>query len=584
MRYRIITGKLIARTAIHIGRGTALEVTDAICACDKEGNYILAGMPIAGALRTLATRLAPRLGSKVCHALWSQEQLRQLTEVERKKPCGCWVCHLFGDINPGEGETEENGGRASRLFVAHAKATLPENHNPRIRDGVGMNRTSGTACRSGSVKFDLEVLPKGTEFDLRLELEDGNEQDERLLSAILSEWQEGRAWLGGRVTRGLGAFALQKIVCTDCNLANQDGLMSFLLSDKPWKTGTKCENWLKSRLVETQQLIAKIPPPVHEGIAKSFVTFQFDLAVDGPFLINDTTTAARTGFDHAPLLNLVQIAAKAVLTGSSFRGVLRSHGERIARTLATLNARDRDAFLLRCPACNPVESEPNAPIANCDALLRKAKVQDTDEVTEEQLCLACRLFGSTRRGSRLIAEDTEGKENFRPKIFDFLAIDRFTGGGREGAKFDGLMLWKPIFPVRLYLENPQPWELGWLVLALRDLKEGLLSIGFGGAKGFGKVNMTSLTIEHGFLTKQDFTGSPQMWSEKKQMSGLYHILSWDVGMTKEWQERLRPWIEAFRSTCDNYRRDEKLKLCQDTYFDTLCTLYGKEAYQCLIRR
>jgi len=86
---------------------------------------------------------------------------------------------------------------------------------------------------------------------------------------------------------------------------------------------------------------------------------------------------------------------------------------------------------------------------------------------------------------------------------DFLAIDRFTGGGRNNAKFDVLALWQPRFTARLRLENPQPWELGWLALTLRDLAEGWLTLGFGAAKGFGKVTVSTWSATFGFIQPGD---------------------------------------------------------------------------------
>lgn len=136
---------------------------------------------------------------------------------------------------------------------------------------------------------------------------------------------------------------------------------------------------------------------------------------------------------------------------------------------------------------------------------------DDQEVTEDQLCLACRLFGSACRGSRLVVEDAPligfAQPTDRYKVQDFLAIDRFTGGGLDGAKFDALELWRASFDVRLRLENPRDWELGWLILVLRDLADGWLPLGFGGAKGFGKVRMISPTVTFGLLDATDFPGN-----------------------------------------------------------------------------
>lgn len=96
--------------------------------------------------------------------------------------------------------------------------------------------------------------------------------------------------------------------------------------------------------------------------------------------------------------------------------------------------------------------------------------------------MACQLFGSTWNGSPAAVEDAPFVGEITYKVLDFLAIDRFTGGGRDSAKLNAVVLWKPRFSVSLFLENPEPWELGWLALVLRDLNDGLATVGFGGRR------------------------------------------------------------------------------------------------------
>ncbi len=587
MSYRAVLGRLVSRTAVHIGTSVPGDVTDSIFRRDVEGNFVLPGTAIGGVLRSVATRLAPRLGSPVCRALWSTEEMGELSTIQRNQPCGCWVCHLFGDIQPGEGGSEKSGGRASRLIVAHARACSPDGKIPRVRDGVGIDRSTGASARAGSVKFDLEILPNGTEFALRLELEDTNANDEMLLVAALAEWQAGRAWIGGRTARGLGAFDLCDVRLMERELSSTDGLMRFLKAEAPWENATEIPDWLPFGLNKARRQLQGCTA-CHEGVARSFATVRFDLKIDGPFLINDTMAAVQSDFDHVPLLDKISTDGKPVLPGASLRGVLRSHAERIARTLITLNVGDRAVFLAKCPACNPVESRETAALANCDTLLRKvAKIPDEQEITDQQLCLACRLFGSTRRGSRFIVEDAEADAETLRKVLDFLAIDRFTGGGKKGAKFDAIALWQPTFHARLHLENPAAWELGWLTLVLRDLADGMLTIGLGGAKGFGRAKVASLSLDHGFIRDEDFVGPIQMVAKHTEpMSGLYRVRSWDTSDADQWAELsvlAQSWVDKFHKVVNAFERKPKLQLQEDSYFsDHLPTLYGKEDYRCLL--
>ncbi|HID65061.1 MAG TPA: hypothetical protein EYP49_20270, partial [Anaerolineae bacterium] len=309
MSYRVITAKLKARTAIHIGSGQGADITDALIRRDTAGQPVIPGTAIAGALRALLTRLSPRLGGGTCQALKGDPA-----------SCGCGVCHLFGDVNP----SDELGAssQASRLLVFNARlngksATL-------IRDGVGINRVTRAAARAGAVKFDLEVLPAGVEFDLRLELRDADAEDEQLLAAALAEWQAGRAWLGGRVARGLGAFDLTGVKYGERDLNQPDQLVVFLEADEPWRQVKETSNWLDTRIREARgRLVDEFDPNL--PVARRWVSFEGTLQALGPLLTNDTVHAGISGFDHAPLLIQLGDWSHPVLTGAGLRGVLRSH-------------------------------------------------------------------------------------------------------------------------------------------------------------------------------------------------------------------------------------------------------------------
>jgi len=428
---------------------------------------------------------------------------------------------------------------------------------------VGIDRVTRAAARAGAVKFDLEVLPAGATFNLRLELRDTAEEDERLLAAGLSEWQEGRMWLGGRVARGLGAFELRNLEYRTRELDKPEQILAFLKDDEPWKQATVGRNWLADHI----HALSLAPVPGNApAVSRGWVEVAGTLQAEGPLLTNDMLVSGMSGFDHAPLLAQLGDWQHPVLTGAGLRGVLRSHAERIARTLATHNAGDRDGFLMKCPACSPVESRPDAPLASCDTLLKEAKFPTDKEVPDDYLCLACRLFGSTRRGSRLIVEDAPyaGGQPPKLKMLDFLAIDRFTGGGAEHLKFDVLALWKPAFSLSLYLENPEEWELGWLALVLRDLEEGWLSVGFGAAKGFGRVKLQNWMVTFGYLTPDDL---PEGLTEPQfpEESGIFRTVKVRGG-TEAWRAIAQSWVSMFHEKINTFNRPEALELKVDSYF------------------
>ena len=612
LKYTVITGTLQARTAVHIGSGEGNEGFDALLRRDAAGNLIIPGTAVAGALRGLLTRLAPRLFDKdgVCKALLDEGTRGKSPQ----KGCNCAVCQLFGDVEPSDVErrTEESEpeakirSKASRLLVFNAQLRENQAVRPLVRDGVGIDRATGAAARAGRAKFDLEILPKGTEFTLRMELRIPDREvpveGERLLAAGLAEWQEGRAWLGGNVARGLGGFKLLDVQYGTRDLDDNEELMSFLRDDHPWKATKLESNWLGNRLKDNVGHIQTLRHAREAAvqswklskdkfdelpIADRWAEWDLLLEGQGPLLTNDTTTSGLSGFDHAPLLAALGDWTKPVLAGSGLRGVLRSHAERIARTLVTHQAMiikedDRETqrkaqeayFWEHCPACDPLARRPAAKpktgvaLECCDSLLRYQLKQDENrEVRPDQLCLACQLFGSTRNGSRLIVEDAPYTGDGLPKykMLDFLAIDRFTGGGAEHFKFDALALWKPSFRLHIFLDNYEEWEMGWLALVLRDLADGWLRVGFGAAKGFGKVT----------VNRQKSTLRLALLGDA-QPSSVYDVVESYNLDEAEFGEKRRGWVKAFNDELNKYERPaEELYLPADSFFnERVYEVYG----------
>lgn len=605
--YRVIIGKLVFRTAAHVGSGQATDAVDAWLRRDSTGRIVIPGTAIAGALRACATRLAPQLGMKLCDALKSRSYRERFTAgplKEQPRPCACPVCKLFGDLLPGIGEQNpqmkayETETGASRILVADAYLLSlgQDEAESTVRDSVGIDRVYGAAARAGAVKFDLEALQPNAQFELRIELTPRvDDEGEVLLAAALAEWVEGRGALGGRTSRGFGAIQL----CDVHQISISDdtaGVLAFLHADEPWKEGIADHAWLERRLSEACSRVAQqkdaatsIESSINgDPVARTFVEVTFALQGDGPMLANDATVASLTGFDHAPVIarwpNVLpqEWQPNLILPGSSLRGALRAHAEKIARTLTTLRiAREPDdhkaKFIQQCPACNPVESRVDAPLTRCDELLKDVIEEDAEPASDD-LCLACRLFGSTLHGSRLKVEDAvwAGTSSARWfKVQDFLAIDRFTGGGLDGAKFDALAVMSPRFTVKLRIENPQLWELGWLALVLRDLRDGMLHVGMGASKGYGRVVAKDITVRLGAVHPADrsLLGQHLKW-EATTRSGLYQVLECaeaDRAAHPEWSLQIRDWVESFHEELGKVNRnlgERAPESLWDSYFGT----------------
>jgi CRISPR/Cas system CSM-associated protein Csm3 (group 7 of RAMP superfamily) len=599
MTFRAITATLRLRTSLHVGTGEGTETVDDLLRRDARGRPIIPGTALAGALRSIATRLAPRLGDAYsCHALTG-------ADASASPACLCLACKLFGTVNPkdedrrlheSEEEWLKRTGRAAGVLVYDA--TLDGAPGIQIRDGVGIDRETGAAARRERIKFDLEVLPAGMEFKLRMELAPlfQDEKALQLLAVTLAEWRAGRGAVGGRVSRGLGAFELlDDVQFIERDLNQPDTLMAFLRDGPPWSAQDGDKTWVDTQVNTARPTVTAWTGGASLPVARSWVLAEFTLAATGPFLTHDLVQAGRSGFDHAPVLAAYKKGARAVLPGSSLRGVLRSQAERIARTLATFAAWDgptdsvarQQHFFRTCPACNPLTTRTDDCVASCNSFIKttlsKAERSKLERKgPDDKLCMACRLFGSPWNGSRLRVEDAPLRDDTTTeyKVMDFLAIDRFTGGGLDGAKFDAVVLWKPNFSVRLFLDNPQPWELGWLVLVLRDLDEGLAAVGFGRAKGFGQCTIEDRKLTLGILSDADFPlpecednvtqAAIDAWkhlqSAKGPASGVYQTIQYSLSAKADWLALANGWVKAFCNMVANYVRPDGFVLRADSYF------------------
>lgn len=549
---KIITGRLKALTGLHIGSGDLTETTDSPVFRNSDGAIIIPGTAIAGSLRSLATRLASHFGFKECIAL---------DENSSSKFCNCPVCNLFGSINSGKNSNE---GTASKIWMSDA--ILENDSKTSIRDGVGIDRETRTSSRAAQAKYDLEVIPKDSVFSFKLAIEGGvTEEQEKILSCALAEWRKGRGYLGGNVARGLGNIQLIEIKVFSINLSSIENLMAFLKEDDPTKVADEEKGWLEVKTNSGRSLIKCSTN--NEYLYNSFVQLDFTLKFTGGFVINDVLKAVQSGFDFCPRME----NGNFVLPGSSLRGVIRSHAEKIARSLATLNSKNAYDFLMKCPACNPFAGK-ETPLTSCNILLREHKRKHKDEeIKDEQMCLACQFFGSSYKGSKMYVGDGYLIDSPKIKIMDFLAIDRFTGGVREGAKFDALVLWQPSFKVRIFIENPKEWQLGLLMLVLKDLKDGLISVGFGENKWLGKVIVENEAIKVGAISK-DFIPSGL-----KISSSYEGIFNTQILKIDSISEPIELWVREFHNILSNFRRENNLVPTSDTYFkDDIPNLYPKE--------
>lgn len=166
------------------------------------------------------------------------------------------------------------------------------------------------------------------------------------------------------------------------------------------------------------------------------------------------------------------------LPGSSLKGTMRAYCERIARTVKP------DADSGWC--CNPFH----------DTFCGKLTENEECAVNRyAKACVICRIFGNTRLGSHLRISDAYPMGKVKLEQRDGVAIDRVSGAVAAGP-FNLEVVTQGAFRTTLTLRNFQLWQIGLLAIAMRDISRGMVPIGYGKSKGFGRVSLSyqNLTI------------------------------------------------------------------------------------------
>ena len=395
-------GKWKLDSVAHFG-GDETGIADMCLLRDADGSPFIPAASIAGAARSFLARLSKS---------WTEYQKGDESTVLKR---------LFGGAD--EKDT------MSALIVADAAC---KNSQTSIRDGVRVDNRSGSAA--DGAKFDVEVVERGTEFELCLECiireEDDNSELKKLFLALLYGFQQGDIRLGARTRRGYGHGKVASWEIRDLKMDNPEDVMAWL-RDKVW-----CRP------------ASKLTPGPLPSDQRQYFRLEADFILRTSLLIRSSPSDPK-----APDMVHLHSAGEPVVPGTSFAGAFRHRASLIAATIGW---------------CEDAVSEIFGPVHE-----QKAEDQQKD------------LWAS-----RIWIEEKLVK-NVESRWQDRVAIDRFTGGSLQSALFNE----KPIFPkkstphlkLKLTLEEPDDAEIGLLFLTLRDFWHGHAALGGETSNGRGTL-------------------------------------------------------------------------------------------------
>ncbi|MEA5565770.1 RAMP superfamily CRISPR-associated protein [Anabaena sp. UHCC 0399] len=238
-------------------------------------------------------------------------------------------------------------------------------------------------------------------------------------------------------------------------------------------------------------------------------TIHLTIIPDGPILIKSGKEGADPTKPDMEFVETYHAGGRSIyLPGSSLKGAIRAHAERIVRTVGR-DRRDNNSSL---------------PWAN-DPLNDKYDYLNNVKSTSDIYKLSCftdQMFGNTSIASRVRIEDAhpDSSQPLRIEERNGVAIDRVFGSVAVGP-FNYQVCTAGEFKTKIHLKNFTLAQLGLIGLVLRDLNDGWFGLGFAKSRGLGtvEVKLNQAVVQYpGCILSEDkqqiyALGSEQKWSK-----------------------------------------------------------------------
>lgn len=463
---------------LHVGGLGVDPDVDLTLAVDGQGRPVVPGTSLAGPLRAWTERTNPQPWREV----WGSA-----TRDGRASTVYVDDGHVFNS-------------------VADATDGAPTAVREEVRDGVGIDRVTGSAARR--VLYRRAILPRGAVVGLSLVIESPNAvrlgSDRKALGHLLADLAAGRVRIGAGKTRGLGKVRLltapHLLSVTETSLASPQATLATLVSPRP---------------LDIAGLLSDASASANAGKGPMTITVSWSAA--SPVMVR----SGADGFfvDALPLVSRVKGADEVVpvLPGSSIKGALRSRSELIARTVLGVDAPTGPAKTRFADQLGQIDLVSvlfgAAPPTDDTSTLGLGAVGVDDCYASATKPLTTAEWAAVVTPGPAAGADASGDRARMPQAIAaslaasglteraHVAIDRWTGGAASGRLFsvletaqvawDDLTITVDLDRVPAELRDA---SLALLVLLLRDLKGGGVKLGYATNRGMGDIEVTAVTL------------------------------------------------------------------------------------------
>ncbi|MEJ9152466.1 RAMP superfamily CRISPR-associated protein [Bacillus smithii] len=374
----------------------------------------------------------------------------------------------------------------SKLYVYDADLTDQKYNSTFIRDGVRLDPDTKTSVDKG--KYDYEIVSEDTDFFLRLELVfreyDPIEHMEKILYHLLKALQEQKIFIGAKKQRGFGRIELQDVKILRLDFRDPSRKRRFLdewfkFDWKSFKGNTELEqlNHQNVSIDVPKKNVIKVKVPLKN---------EYSLMIrDYRSVYKDNTSEEQIGQDYMQLCS----HGVPVIPGTSWAGAIRARMRSILKDLYCSAGLDEKSSMKKS----------------------EERINDFFGFVDENKNIAraskIRFYEARLDGGTMIMQNR-------------VKIDRYTGGAVRGALFDELPVYHGhtnlVMEIEAEEKEVEP-DLGLLLLTLKDLMNGYLSIG--GETNIGKGIFSGHSV---FLEIEGI--EVDMERENKYFRALYEFI------------------------------------------------------------
>ena len=347
--------------------------------------------------------------------------------------------NLFGATNFQENENAAEHGSKVRFSDGTFEHVILE-RRPRVK----INRATGT-CDSGVIqgtsrmaghRFTMEYIGADASFTFAVYMY--AEEQQEALEQVFSAFQQQALQLGGQKSNGCGYIRIDSLYRREFDMTKPE-------DRKLWAEEEELEP------AQYEDITDKICDREKQG---SRYIFTVNGQTEGALLVK-SMVVMETGKSAPDAANIQNVRKDYIVPASSFKGAVRSQMEMIAEYLGC-----------------------------CDLITEAYGSVDGNEENGKAGCIR---FFDTVVGTR------EG--NDMAELSRRIHIDKFTGGVIQGGLFSEKNVSGEVsFRIAVEESTHRAGICGLLLLALRDLAIGTMSIGGGYNVGKGILKLSSIKV------------------------------------------------------------------------------------------